>query len=336
MASFRKDTAKGKTVWRVQVWVADVRESATFSTKAEAVAWAAQRETELRQGAGARGGQKRTLSDAFDRYEREVSAHKRGKRWEQVRMAAIARHEVLGRALGAMALEEITPEVLGAWRDMRMAGPDGVSGSTVNRDMNLLSHVFSTAQTEWKWVEASPTGSVRRPKESPARDRRISDDEIERLCMNLGFDERPVTTKKGAVAVAFLFAIETAMRAGEICALTQENVKGAVAHLPMTKNGRKRDVPLSRRARELLSFLPPGQDPVFGISTSTLDALFRKAKGQALVEGLTFHDSRHEAITRLARKLSVLELARMVGHTNLNQLQAYYNETAENLAARLD
>jgi integrase len=51
---------------------------------------------------------------------------------------------------------------------------------------------------------------------------------------------------------------------------------------------------------------------------------------------MTFHDSRHEAITRLASKLNVLELARMVGHTNINQLRTYYNATAEDIASRLD
>lgn len=335
MATYRKVQLKSGTKWRVQIAVSGTRESASFSTKAEAVAWAAERETEIRRGAAA-GGSKKTLLDAFARYEKEVSEHKRGKRWEIVRMNAIARHPVNGKALGDMRMEDITPEVLGAWRDARMAGDGAVSGSTVNRDLNLLSHVFATAQTEWKWIHASPTASVRRPKEAAARDRRISDDEIERICFALGFDEKPVTTKSGAVAVAFLFAIETAMRAGEICALTPENVRGTVAHLPITKNGRKRDVPLSKRARELLKLLPASDASVFGLAPSTLDALFRKAKARAAIEGLTFHDSRHEAITRLAQKLSVLELARMVGHTNLNQLQTYYNETAENIAARLD
>jgi integrase len=50
---------------------------------------------------------------------------------------------------------------------------------------------------------------------------------------------------------------------------------------------------------------------------------------------LNFHDARHEAITRLAQKLNVLELARMVGHRDLNMLQIYYNETAQQLAKKL-
>ena len=52
--------------------------------------------------------------------------------------------------------------------------------------------------------------------------------------------------------------------------------------------------------------------------------------------GLTFHDTRHEAITRLAKKLHPLDLARMTGHTNLQELMTYYNESAADVAAMLD
>ncbi|WP_192819891.1 hypothetical protein [Janthinobacterium sp. HH01] len=48
------------------------------------------------------------------------------------------------------------------------------------------------------------------------RDRRIGQDEIELLCVAPGFDEGPVNLNIAAVAVAFLFAVEAAMRAGEI------------------------------------------------------------------------------------------------------------------------
>ena len=154
--------------------------------------------------------------------------------------------------------------------------------------------------------------------------------------MAAGIIYQTVTTKSGAAAIAFLFAIETAMRAGEICGLTAPDITGRVAHLPQTKNGRKRDVPLSRRALELLAYLPVDSATVFGITSASLDALFRKTRDRASIENLTFHDSRHEAITRLAKKLNVLDLARMVGHTDLNELQTYYNESAADIAEKLD
>ncbi|MDC7252931.1 hypothetical protein NMY25_001792 [Wohlfahrtiimonas chitiniclastica] len=51
---------------------------------------------------------------------------------------------------------------------------------------------------------------------------------------------------------------------------------------------------------------------------------------------LTFYDARHEACTRLARKLEVLDLARMIGHRDPRSLMIYYNPTASEIAERLD
>jgi integrase len=331
MASFKKDG----NVWRVQIYVQGQRDSGTFATKAQATAWAAKRDTELRTDKASGLVKGKTCEDAFRRYEKEVSPTKRGKEWEGKRLTAIADMVVDGNRFGDIRLSELTSDFLGQWRDMRL---QTVAGSTINRDLNLLSHVFSTATREWKWMEASPTTNVRRPTNPSARDRLILPDESDRITFALGFDGSPVKTKSQAVAVAFLFAIETAMRAGEICGLLPDHVMGRVAHLPLTKNGTKRDVPLSTRALELLDLLPKVKEggSLFGLNSVSLDRLFRKARDRSLIEGLTFHDTRHEAITRLAKKLNVLELARMVGHRDLRMLQIYYNETAAQLAERLD
>jgi integrase len=343
MASFRK---KGGG-WVAEIFVKGERESKTFSTKGEASTWAAERETELRKQMATGIVAGKTVRDAFHRYEKEVSKAKRGYRWEAIRMAFLAKIEIgednARVKFGEIKLSDLRTTHLAQLRDVRLKG-DGdmkaVKGSTINRDFNLLSNVFSTARDEWHWIAESPTTKVRRPKDPPPRDRRPTDDETERLCFALGFDEAPVTTKSGAAAVAWLFAIETAMRAGEICRLRPEHFKGPVARLPATiiKNGYKRDVPLSKRAVQLLEYLPVPEagKPVFGLTAASLDALFRKAKERCAIDDLTFHDSRHEAITRLSKKMDVLPLARMVGHRDLKQLLVYYNATAEEIAGRLD
>jgi|GEM_PF-5276146 len=119
----------------------------------------------------------------------------------------------------------------------------------------------------------SSTTDVRKPKEFPPRDRRVTQDEIEKICLVLGFDDEPVRTKNQAVAVAFLFAIETAKRAGEIGGILAEHIPDRVAHLPFTKNGTKRDMPLSSRAITLLSYLPEPTspaNPIFMLGTESL------------------------------------------------------------------
>ena len=58
-------------------------------------------------------------------------------------------------------------------------------------------------------------------------------------------------------------------------------------------------------------------------------------KAKAGVVGLTFHDARAEAITRLSKKLDILQLARMVGHKDLKMLSVYYRESAADIAKKL-
>ena len=188
---------------------------------------------------------------------------------------------------------------------------------------------------------------VKRPKPPESRDRRISDEEIERILFCAGYERNvPPCTMTARVGSVFLFALETAMRAGEICALQWKDVqiglryctaKGEALGARKTAAA-KRNVPLSKEAIRLIEQIEGEREgSVFKISsTQSLDALFRKIRNRAAIENLHFHDARHEAITRLSKKMDVLSLARMVGHRNINELMTYYNESATDIAAMLD
>lgn len=333
MASIQK-VAKG---WRAQISVRGQRDDRTFDTKTAAQDWAVRREAEMRSIQGGLGSKTHTVGDVLDQYQRDVSPGKRGARWEKLRLDLIGRKLIDGRPFREIRLAELRSHHIAAWRDAR--GRE-VAGSSVSREMSLLSHALEVARKEWGWLVGDPMKDVRRPPDNPPRQRLVSPGEIDRISVALGYqDGLAVALPSQRVAVAFLFAVETAMRSGEILGLTSDTVDfdRRVAHLPLTKNGSARDVPLSTRAVELLQQLPvveAGQ-PLFGLSAASRDALFRKAKEKAGIAGLTFHDTRHEAITRLAKKLQPLDLARMTGHTNLQELMTYYNETAENIAQRL-
>lgn len=109
MASFYK-TGKG---WRALLCVKGQRDSSVFTTKGEAVAWAAKRETELREQKGGVVVSGKTLGDAFERYECEVSRHKRGHRWEVLRMHAMAEHELGGKKMGSIMLSDLSVDHIG-------------------------------------------------------------------------------------------------------------------------------------------------------------------------------------------------------------------------------
>lgn len=106
--------------------------------------------------------------------------------------------------------------------------------------------------------------------------------------------------------------------------------------LEESKNGDRRDVPLSSRAVELLELMRyVNSHNVFTVTSASLDALFRKSRNNCKIDNLHFHDSRATALTNLSKKLDVLELARMVGHRDLKSLLIYYRPTASTLAAKL-
>ncbi|PTB19573.1 site-specific integrase [Trinickia symbiotica] len=330
MATYRK---RGST-WRAEVAKKGMRLSATFETKAEAVAWATEKEAELgRSGPTTSVANNKTFADALRRYELEVSPAKKGERWEKLRLAAFLSLEWAGERIG-----RIVPDQIAQWRDRRLKT---VKASTVNRELNLMSAVFEQARREWKWLAVNPVRDVKRPTNPRPRDRRITTAEEDKMLEHLGYERGQVPMKlQQHLAAAFLFALETGMRQGEIIRLSWDRVflKDRYVRLEDTKNGDKRNVPLSSAAVRLLELQPKfiGEPRCFPIESASADALWRKARSKAKIANLKFHDSRHEAITRLAKKLDVLDLARMIGHRDPRSLMIYYNATATELACRLD
>lgn len=319
MPSYRK---RGSG-WRAELYRDGQRESASFHTKSEAVAWATQREAEL---TGARLPDK-TLQDALSEYERRVAPTHRGERWEVARLGLMGRD-----ALAKVKLAKLTATDIADWRDRRLAE---VAPGSVRREMTLLKSVLDVARREWGWLRIDPMDGVRRPSPPASRKRRISADEVQRLELAFGLGEGlAAETAMQRTGLAFLFALETAMRAGEILGLTWADVSPKSVRLPLTKNGDARSVPLSPRAREILAVLPKGEQ-VFALESGTRDALFRKARDACAIPNLRFHDSRAEAIWRLSKKLDVMELARVIGHRDLRSLLIYYNADADELADRL-
>lgn len=321
MASIRK---RGLS-WRVELYVNGERDSGTFPTKREAAQWALQREAELT-------GRKlpdKTMGDALTRFADEKAPKRKGGRWEAVRCRKLARDEIGGRLL-----TNLTGPDFAQWRDERS---EEVGPASVRREMGLMRAVLRCCVMDWGWLRANPIIGVDRPTAPPARRRRVRADEIERLELALGLGEGlAADTAQQRTGLAFLFALETAMRAGEIVGLTWADVRERAVTLPETKNGDRREVALTRRAREILAVLPRDRPTCFDLDAGTRDVLFRRARDRAGVENLHFHDSRAEAIWRLSKKLDVMQLADMIGHRDIKSLMLYYKTSADELADLLE
>ena len=324
MASFRKN-ANGK--WEAQIARKGVRRGKTFDTKTEAVKWANQVENEIL--GGKKGAIDKTLGDLLEEYKLKVVPKKGAPETEIKRVNRLIREDI-----AKVKLKELGAKHVANWRDER---EKTVSSATVIRDMASMSAAVTVAVKEWKWLDHNPFKDVKWPKPPPGRDRRITEDEIDRILMCAGYqsDEKPESVR-AKTAAAFLFAIETAMRDGEIASLTMENVfleeKYARLRTRDADGYNKRNVPLFPEAIRIIKQMDIKEGLVFGLTAAQISKAFTRLKQAAVIKDLHFHDSRHEAITRLAKKMDVLDLQRTSGHKDLNQLRVYYNKSATDIA----
>lgn len=334
MPSFQK-TAAGTV--RVQLDVRGQRASETLPTMREAREWAHAKTAELKAQVKGLHGKGKTLKDAFERFANEEAPKRRGEAKEIIRLAAFQK-PAHGLPL-AKPFADITDDDLRAWRDRRLKM---TKAGSVLRDMTLLSAVFEVARKEWKWIATNPVRDVSKPPKPAHRTRIIRGPEIRNVLRALGYTRRGrITTVSQSVAMAFLLALATGMRAKELCELRWADVRDAygTAHNVKAKfEGVSRDVPFSPVARRLVARMEGWDaDLVFGVSTSTLDALFRRARKRAGYHDFVFHDSRHTAATRIGRsgKINVLELCKAFGWTDPKQAMTYFNPTAGQIAERL-
>ena len=296
--------------WRAEVCIDRKRKAKSFATKREAVAWA----NDLEQS-GIRPS--KTLSDAITRYRPIVETHK-GYQSE------LSRLNHLEKALGDYTLERLTSARLAEYRDKRLTEVAPVS---VRRELIILSALFEVAANEWQWVATNPLKAVAKPSPGPARRRGITQEEIDAILANLSH-----MAAGKQVAAMFLLSIETGIRLGEILSICWPDVSDKSVTLQETKNGDRRSVPLSMKAREIIAArrnIDP--DHMFTLTQAQASKAFQRAS----INGVHFHDARSEAVTRLSKKLSVMDLARMIGHRDPRSLMLYYSESADSIADRI-
>lgn len=352
-------------------------QSKTFNTKVEAEAWASMIESEMSRGVwlSRSEAETTTLYEALKRYEEEISRSKKGAAQELSVLKTCRTADLAKRPMATIRSADLA-KLRDEWlKDYKPA--------TVLRRLAVLSHVFSIARKEWGMDSLSnPVELVRKPQPNNARTRRISvknaplstgdgeDSESQRGAQN-GELERIAKASGSTLLPSIIWlAVETAMRRGEIVSLLWVNVdlNRRVVHLPSTKNGDARDVPLSSRAVAVLQALKAVRDHaqndlgengendadrVFKIRSDAVTRAFERAVARArktyvdetlatkirpdgkFLTDLRFHDLRHEATSRLASIFPMHELTKITGHKDPRMLMRYYHPRAEDLAKRL-
>jgi len=320
-------------------------QSKSFRTKTEAEAWALQVEAAMGRGSfvSSAMAENTIFKDVADRFAKDFAPyHYRSGAWEYMLKRLVER-------LGEYSLVAITPSVLCWYRDSRLKdknssytkskNPPPVSPGCVKKELNLLSKVLDVAVKEFgiSLPAGNPVRGIRLPKDSKPRDRRLTKDEWESLVIELKRSRNPWLWS------AVILAVETAVRQGELLQLSRDMIdkKRRLALLLDTdkiKNGEARAVPLSSNAMVVLEGLPSSIDGrSIPLEKMTLYKAFKNACKRASIEDFTWHDLRHEAISRLAERgdFETLEIAAISGHKTLQMLKRYTHLQAERLAWKL-
>ncbi len=323
-------------------------ESATFSSRQKAEAWARGLESAIEDGRHfPHAAARRTSFDALaEDYIKTVLPE-----FDETQRAARTRQlESWAKQFAGLTLAEVTPEKISKARDALAAetftrgkphknrktgevvAPKQYrrSGATLNRCLATLSHAFSFAVKERRLVDRNPVADIARKKEPRGRTRFLTDDERTALLEACAKADWP------ALHTLVLLAITTGARRGELIGLKWADVdlKKGRALVRESKNDEQRVLPLAGKALEALRELKlqnsARSDYVFPQPSGFpgpyeyFDAHWRAALEAAGISGFRFHDLRHSCASMLAAQgASLLEIADVLGHRTLNMVKRY-------------
>jgi integrase len=345
MASYEKRGASTRAVVRL---AGGGKVMKTFDTLAEAKQWG--EATERTKSAD--GGQRSstvTVADMFEAYDNAVASKTDSAKWNALRIRNFCKHRI-----ASLKVQDVITHDINEWISDRLVH---VCNATVNRELTLMSGAFAYAQKDRKWIKVNPCVGSRKPEEGKARDRELlSPLELASLSAAAGYSEDDdLTSVTCRVFACFLLALETGVRSGEILRLLPSDYWRDKRTLHVgareaggrksAKSGRStkdpsRNVPLTQRAIDILDRLlltkREGQRYIVGIKDTSRDAMWRKIRERSGVENINFHDSKHEAATRLSKYIDVIALSHAIGTKDLRLLRdTYYNNDASRSAALL-
>lgn len=226
-----------------------------------------------------------------------------------------------------------------------------VSAATVNRDLAMIGNTFNLARTKMKCrALQNPIGPTTRLPEPPGRARRLEPEEEAILLERSAVHEVASSVPIGDI---IRFAADSAMRLGEIANMRWEHfdLNDGTLHIPKTKNGAPRTIPLWIDARRILiaqspqrsGSIWPGKEAIRSAWRSVRKAAITQAETAGrceLAEGLRdfrFHDLRHEGTSRLIERTNWenAKLKAVTGHKTDSMLGRYSHLRGSTLAKEM-
>ena len=324
MASIRRRQNK----WQVRIRRDKLYLTKTFHLKSQAQLWAKEIEIQIEKGKlkFTSTPTNRTLGDVLKKYLQEITPRKKSSDREESRI-----NNLIKDPIALVQFSNLRPQHVITFRNHRL---NKVTSGTVLRELAVLSHVIKIGIEEWGLsLDRNPVQQITKPKQNPPRDRRLEFGEEELLLKGCNATQNPYF--KALVVVA----LETGMRRGELLRLEREHINfdQRTAHLPITKNGWPRTIPLSSRAIEEIKNIPAHiSKRIFPISETAIRGQWRRMLKRTGIKNLRLHDLRHEATTRFFELgFNVIEVATITGHRDLAMLKRYTHIRASDLALKL-
>jgi len=338
----------------------------SFALNKDAEVWATDIEAKMNRGIfnDLSDAESLTIREGLKKYLEEITPKKKGKYQESNRIKRLMEN----KKLSDKSFATLKPFDVARYRDEM--SKEGLSASTINKQLSIISHLFEVALKDWGIHCVNPVKQITKPKVNNSRDRRLSPVEEKYLMAALQDSSADVFTKfKSSVSKnrntevirLVQFAIETAMRKAEPFQLTwaDVNFEKRVVILRETKNGKSREVPLSPRAIEILKNGEDGDNvvrirkgKVFKTTYSALTQSFNRAikraqrmyvrdtpvdeQEEGFLVDFTYHDLRHEATSRLAEVFEMHELMKITGHSDSRMLNRYNQQDMGNAALKLE
>jgi integrase len=316
MATLRKHRNKWQSIVRVQGHPTLCK---SFVSRTDAKRWATEAEIKIRrEDAGVAKMHFPKFEDVARKYIEEVSILKRCHRDERYTILGL-----LKEAWSSYPINKIRRSTINKYKDVL---GKRVSGSTVNRRLDVISTMFTTFKKEWGYPVENPVLSIRRPKKAEPRDRRLSDVEITKLLKG----NRTSPIMKSIIEIS----LETGMRLSEILRIDLDRLEGSTLVIPIAKT-KPRVIPLTTRAVNLIknTALP------FKISKWVVSKTFNRLCKEYGIKDARFHDCRRNALTNFMKDkgLNVPETMKIAGHSDPRMLLRIYNNLeAHHVAKKLN
>ena len=316
MPTLRKHYGAWQSIVRIQGHPSLTK---SFKSRTDAKRWGITTELKLRrEDAGVAKIKFPKFEDVARRYIEEISILKKCHRDERYTILGL-----LKQAWSSYPINKIKASTINRYRDTLL---QNVSGSTVNRRLDVISTMFTSFKKEFGFPVENPVLAIRRPKKSQPRDRRLTDQEIDKL---LRGNQTPPDLRS-IIAIA----LETGMRLSEILRIDIRMLEGNTLKIPVAKT-KPRIIPLTKKATSLIK----NAELPFTLSKYALDKKFRRLCNKYKIKDLHFHDLRHQALTNFMKDkgLNVPETMKIAGHSDPRMLLRVYNNLeATHVAAKLN